>query len=87
MEISTVALRSMFLMHRITHYHVPNGNSARRPEHSREFGSQYLDRHLAFVIEVVGEVDGRYAAFAETALDLVAVGECGREPDGDLGHI
>jgi hypothetical protein len=38
------------------------------------------------VFESVGEVDGRHPAFAEAAFDLVAVGEGGREPGGDLGH-
>ncbi len=56
------------------------------PEHRSEFGSQHLDRHLALVLEVLGEVDRRHAAFAEVALDLVAVREGGREAGGDLGH-
>jgi hypothetical protein len=38
------------------------------------------------VPQVLGEVDGRHAAFAEVALDPVAVGEGGREPGGDLAH-
>jgi len=38
------------------------------------------------VLEVLGEVDGRHAAFAEVAFDPVAVREGGREPGRDLGH-
>ncbi len=30
--------------------------------------------------------DGRHATFAEVALELVAVGENGGEPGGNLGH-
>ncbi len=45
----------------------------------REFGPQYLDRHLALVLEVLGEVDGGRPAAAEFALDGVAVGEGGFE--------
>ncbi len=38
------------------------------------------------MLEVLGQIDGRHAAFAQMAFDLVAVGEGGREPGGDLGH-
>ena len=40
-----------------------------------ELGTQHLDRHLAAVPEVLGEVDRGHAAVAEFALDAVAVGE------------
>ncbi len=56
------------------------------PEHRCEFRAQYLDRDLAFVLEILSEVDGRHAAFAQAAFDLVAIGEGGREAFGDLGH-
>ncbi len=56
------------------------------PEHGGEFGSQDLDGDFALVFEVLGEVDGRHAAFAEVAFDLVTIGEGGGEAGGDLGH-
>ncbi len=42
-----------------------------------EFGAQHLERDVAVVLEVVGEVDGGHAALPELALDAVAVGEGG----------
>ena len=56
------------------------------PEHRCEFRAQDLYRHLPLVLEVLGQVYGGHATFAEVALDLVAVREGGREPGGDLGH-
>ena len=56
--------------------------SAQEPlgaEHGGELGLQHLDRDLAVVPEVLGEVDRRHAARAELALDAVAVGEGGGE--------
>ena len=44
-----------------------------------QFGPQDLDRDLAIVLEILGEVDGGHAARAELALDAVAVGERSRE--------
>ena len=41
---------------------------------------------LAMVLEILGQVYGRHATSAKRALDLVAVGEGGGEPGGDLGH-
>ena len=40
-----------------------------------ELRAQHLDRDLAIVLQVLGEIDGRHAAGAELALDAVAVGE------------
>jgi len=40
-------------------------------------GGKTFDRHLAFVLQVLGEVHGRHATFAKVAFDLVAVGEGG----------
>ena len=59
-------------------------------ERRREVGAQHLDRHLAVVLEVFGEIDHRHPALAELALDAVAVGERGGEPverqrGGDVG--
>ena len=38
------------------------------------------------MLQIVGEVDVRHAAFAEVAFDPVAVGERGGEPSGHFGH-
>ena len=51
-----------------------------------EFGTQDFDGDFALVLQVLSEVDGRHASFAEVALDFVAIGEGGREAGGDLGH-
>jgi len=50
-----------------------------RPENSGQFRTKHLHRHLAVVLDVVGEVDGSHAAKAEFPLDSVAVGEGGFE--------
>ena len=39
------------------------------------------------VLQILSEVDGRHATGADLFLDGVAVGEGGREPGGELGHI
>ena len=44
-------------------------------EDGGEFGFEDLDRDLAIVLQVLGEIDGRHAALAELAEDAVAVGE------------
>ena len=49
----------------------------RRPERGGEVFAQHLDRHLAMVLDVLGEVHGGHAARAELALDLVAAAEGG----------
>ena len=41
--------------------------------------AQDFHRDLAFVLEVLGEIDGSHATLAELALDAVAVGESGGE--------
>ena len=56
------------------------------PKHGGQLGPQDFHRHLAVVLEILGQVDIRHSAFAKVALDPVAVGEGRREPDGDLGH-
>ena len=48
-------------------------------EHGGELGLEDLERDLAVVLEVLGEVDGGHAALAQLALDAVAVGEGGGE--------
>ena len=45
----------------------------------REFGAQDLDRHVAVVFQVLGQVDGGHAARAEFFLDGVAVCQGGFE--------
>ena len=44
-----------------------------------QLGPEHLERHLAMMLEIVGQVDRRHAAPAELALDGVAAGEGGRE--------
>ena len=55
-------------------------------EDSSQLGSEDLHRHLAMMLQILGEVDRRHATRPELALDPVAVGEGGREPGGDLAH-
>ena len=47
---------------------------------------QRFDRHLALVLQVLSEVHGGHATFAQVAFDPVTVRESGRELGGDLGH-
>ena len=42
---------------------------ARRPQRGGEILAQHLDRHLAMMLEVLGEIDRRHPALAELALD------------------
>ncbi len=44
-----------------------------------QLGMENLDRDLALVLDIVGQVDRRHAAAAELTLDRVAVGQCGRQ--------
>jgi len=44
------------------------------------------DLKSPIVLQVLSQVHRRHAAFAQVALDPVAVGQGGREPGGDLGH-
>ena len=56
------------------------------PDHRRQLGAEHLDRDLAGVPEVLGEVDGGHAPRPELALDAVAVGQgCGEAKEG-VGH-
>ena len=54
-------------------------------EHGGQFRLQHLDRDLAVVLQVLGEVHRGHAAGAELALDAVAVGESDRQA-GKVGH-
>ena len=51
-----------------------------------ELRPQHLDRDLAIVLEVLGQIDGGHAALAELPLDAVAVGEGGGEAGPGVGH-
>ena len=47
--------------------------------HRGQLRTEHLDRHLAVVLEVLGEIHGRHTALTQLPLDPVAVGESGRE--------
>ena len=49
-------------------------------DHRRQFGAQHLERDLAIVLEVVGEVDKGHPARAEFANDGVSSGKGFNEP-------
>jgi len=48
-------------------------------DRGRDVRAQHLDRHLAVVAPVVGDVHGRHAAAAQHAVDRVAIAESGRK--------
>ena len=56
-------------------------------DHGGELRLQDLERHLAVVLEVLGEVHGGHAALAEFALDAVAVGQRGGEAGKRIRHF
>ena len=55
-------------------------------EHRAELGAEHLERDLAVVLEVAGEVDGGHAARAELALDDVPIIECCGNQRGFVAH-
>ena len=55
-------------------------------EGGRQLGPQDLERDLAVVLEVAGEVDGGHPALPELALDGVAVGEGVLQPYQLIDH-
>ncbi len=55
-------------------------------DHRGEFRPQHLDRDLAIVLEVVGEIDRGHPALADLALDAIAAGEGLLESGRRLGH-
>ena len=57
-----------------------------RAEYGGELRAEDFDGDLALVLQILGQVDGGHAAFAEVAFDLVAVREGGGEAFGVLGH-
>jgi hypothetical protein len=59
-----------------------DGDFAREPlcaEHRGDLGAQHLERYLARVAQVVGQVDHRHAAMPELPHEAVATGEGGVE--------
>ena len=56
------------------------------PDDGGQIGPEDLDGHLPVVLAVVGEVDGRHAALAELALDLIGVGQRGLQATEGIGH-
>jgi hypothetical protein len=62
------------------------GQKALAAEDGRELGVQDLDRHLAAVLEILGEMDGGHAALAQLPHEAVAVGQRRRKAGGWAGH-
>ena len=58
-----------------------------RPQCGGQFRPQHLDRHLAVVFDVLGEVHRGHAAGTNLPLDDVAVGEGGFESVEDVCHV
>ena len=56
------------------------------PDGGGQLGSQHLDRDLARVLQVLGEIDRGHAPLAQLPLEAVAVGERGGELGRDAGH-
>jgi hypothetical protein len=52
-----------------------------------ELGTQHLDRDLASMLEIFGEVDRGHAALADLALDSIATGERILKAGDRLGHL
>ena len=48
------------------------GQEALGTDHRGQFGLQDLEGHFAVVLDILGQVDGRHAAFAELTLNGVA---------------
>ncbi len=55
-------------------------------EHGSQLRFEQLERHLAIVLEILAQVHGGHAAFAEVAQDAVAAVEGGVEALGLRGH-
>ena len=47
---------------------------------------QHLDRDLAVVLQILGQVDRSHASAAQLTHEAVAVAEGVREPCGDFAH-
>ena len=57
------------------------------PDDGGELGAQDLDRDLAVVLQVLGQVDRGHAALAELPLDAVMLGERSLQSGCRLGHV
>jgi hypothetical protein len=55
-------------------------------DHGGQLGPEHLDRDLAVVLQVVGEVHRGHATRAQLAVEAVAVGEGGGERGGYVAH-
>ena len=62
------------------------GQESLGADHRGELGPQHLDRDLAVVAKIVGEVDGRHAAGPELPKDAVAFGESESQTSQRVGH-
>src|SRR3954454_13993496 len=64
-------------------------SEALRPEERAELRPEDLERHLAVVLEVVGQVDGRHAAAPQLAHQGIAAYEGGVQASEliDVGHV
>ncbi len=49
------------------------------PQHLRQTGVEHFQRHIAVMLEVMGEINDRHAAVADLAPDGIAAVEGGRE--------
>ena len=59
---------------------------ARRADGGREIIAQHLDRYLATVPHILGQIDGRHPASAELALDDVLAKQAGVDLCDAIGH-
>ena len=55
-------------------------------DHGGQLGLQHLERDLAIVLQILGQVHGGHAALPELALDAVAVGQGRGETIGRRSH-
>ena len=51
------------------------GQEAIGAQDGAELGPEHLERHLALVLEIVGQIDRRHPSLAQLPLDAVAIGE------------
>jgi len=61
-------------------------SEAAGPERGGDLGPQDLERDLAMVAEVLGEIDRRHPARAELALDATAISQRLLHPFEEFGH-
>jgi hypothetical protein len=62
------------------------GEEPLRADHGGQLRFEHLERDLAPVLQVLGEIDRRHATRAELSLDAVAVGECAGEARSGVAH-